>query len=249
MKKITARAVFGTSAHRPERLLDLQGPPQSEAVSGLFVEDNLSLVAHGTLSQALEEFAHLVLAFDLGAETADGSRDRQIRVVDIHRDQFELQTGLARQRPNGPGERDLAGDARARGNRGLTVDDDIPIQRGRKALARLVDLRAELFAEANGQRGSRGNNNGLCRSGCSGCGGCGGCSGCIGTGLRWGSGAGAGFCPESVAGVVAAGGTTGWAAAAAFAEFADTPAGAAVAAGFCAVAWLLFAARRCDTRW
>ena len=80
----TAVAVEGGSA-RPEHLLDLQGPPQGEAASGLVIEDNLSLVSHGALSQTLEEFAHLVLAFDYGAKTLDGSHDLQIRIVDIYR--------------------------------------------------------------------------------------------------------------------------------------------------------------------
>ena len=74
-----------TRKPRSEHLLDLQGPPQSKAVSGLVIEDNLSLIALGALSQALEEFAHLVLAFDWGAKTPDGSRNRQIRVVDVYR--------------------------------------------------------------------------------------------------------------------------------------------------------------------
>jgi hypothetical protein len=150
----------------PEHLLNLQGPPQSEAASGLVIEDNLSLVAHGALSQPLEEFAHPVLAFDYGAKTPDGGHDLQVGIVDIYRNQFELQTGFARQRTNGSGKHNLARNTRARGNRSLTADDDIPIQRGRKALARRARLRAELLAEANGQRGPSRNNKCWCRRGC-----------------------------------------------------------------------------------
>ena len=147
-------------------LLDLQGPPQSKGVSGLVIEHNLSLSALGALSQALEELAHLVLAFDWGAKTPDGSHDRHIRVVDVYRNQFELQIGFARQRTNRSGEHDRAGDTRASRNRGLTLDDDIPIQRSREALAHLAGLGAELLPEANGERGPSGNNKCLCRSGC-----------------------------------------------------------------------------------
>src|ERR1035441_10781192 len=111
---------------RPEHLLDLQGPPQSEAASGLVIEHNLSLFAHGALSQPLEEFAHLVLAFDYGAKTPDGSHHLQIRIVDIYRNQFELQTGFARQCTNRSGEHDLSRNTRARGNRGPTGQDDTP---------------------------------------------------------------------------------------------------------------------------
>src|ERR1039457_5672265 len=68
---------------RPEHLLDLQGPPQSEAASGLVIEHNLSLFAHGALSQPLEEFAHLVLAFDYGPKPPDGSPHLQIRFVKL----------------------------------------------------------------------------------------------------------------------------------------------------------------------
>ena len=71
------------NADRPEWLLDLQGLPQGEAVSGLFREDDFSFLAIGPLGQALHEFADLVLAFDRGAEATDGSSESKIRVVDL----------------------------------------------------------------------------------------------------------------------------------------------------------------------
>jgi hypothetical protein len=63
--------------------LDLQRLPESEAVSGLFGEDDFSFFAFGALGQALHEFADLILAFDRRAEAADGSRESKIRVVDL----------------------------------------------------------------------------------------------------------------------------------------------------------------------
>ncbi len=45
-----------TIAQRPGRLLDLQGLPQSEAVSGLISEKNLLLFTRGLVDQILAEF-------------------------------------------------------------------------------------------------------------------------------------------------------------------------------------------------
>ena len=119
--------VCGYSAHRPDRLLDLQAPLQSEAVCGLISEENLSFFARSPLYQTLHESAHLVLAFNLGAKTPDRRRQTQIRVVDIDRGELELQIGLTGHRSSGSGGHDLAGDTRPCGNHCLTADYDVLI--------------------------------------------------------------------------------------------------------------------------
>jgi len=64
------RSAADPESFATERLLDLQGLPQGEAVSRLVIEENLPLFSYRALNQALHESAHLVLTFDLGAETS-----------------------------------------------------------------------------------------------------------------------------------------------------------------------------------
>jgi len=60
-------------------LLDLQRPPQCEAIRGLCREQHLSLLVQGTLGGALDKTAHFAFAFDIGAETPRRCQHPQIR--------------------------------------------------------------------------------------------------------------------------------------------------------------------------
>src|SRR5271163_1329898 len=123
----------------PEQLLDFQPPLQGEVVCRLLSEENFTFLARSPLNQTLHKLAHFVLSLDLGAETAKGSDDRKIRVVDVHRSYLELQNRLARHGTSRSRQDDLAENSRACGNHGLSIHHDIVIQSGGKSLAHLAD--------------------------------------------------------------------------------------------------------------